>query len=577
MQRDGPDTLPLGSKVAERFRLERLLGSGGFGAVFEATTTDTGERVALKVLDNRVLEHVGGEQRFLREAELARRLDHPNVVRVLDDGVADDGTRFIAFELLEGRSVADEVDRWGPMATGKVVAITFEVLEALGAAHGIGIVHRDLKPANVYLLDGSDRVKVLDFGIAKSTNPNTMAGLTQEGMMLGTPMFMAPEQMTGAEIRPATDLFAVGMLMLEMLLGRHPYDRNITALELVRRRFAGEPVPIVEAIRDSPLGPVIARATDLAQERRFQTAREMAEALQEARRDPRFRDALLVAQDPLASAPPPRATWESAGSAAPPSPAWGSAPPAAAPSWGSPPAWGAPPGPSGYPSPPPHPAPSGAPALGSYPRTPQPWGPPTGAPAARERSGGAGVWVLGLMAVGFFAAVGVGFGIWAMARGAPPRRAPSDHDTPVLPTSRGEDPIEAPAPPTTTDRPTKAPSAKARIQPCEGVSALRRPRLRQAMAAQGWQITGQLTMCAGNMINFRCDGGGGNGFTATKGGRKGQAVVIRFGSVQAATAYVTETAENLGDVTLGGPEGGAVLYLKMDREDADALTGTLCR
>ena len=285
MPRDRPETLPLGSQVAERFRLDRLLGSGGFGAVFAATTSDTGERVALKVLDNRVLEHVGGEQRFLREAELARRLEHPNVVRVLDDGVAEDGTRFIAFELLEGRSVADEVDRWGPMQAGKAVRITLEVLEALGAAHGLGIVHRDLKPANVYLLDGSDQVKVLDFGIAKSTNPNTMAGLTQEGMMLGTPMFMAPEQMTGAEIRPATDLFAVGMLMLEMLLGQHPYPASITALELVRRRFAGEPVPIVEAIAQSTLGPVIARATNLKQEQRFQTAREMAEALEALGRD----------------------------------------------------------------------------------------------------------------------------------------------------------------------------------------------------------------------------------------------------------------------------------------------------
>ena len=513
-----------------------------------------------------MLEHVGGEQRFLREAELARRLEHPNVVRVLDDGVADDGTRFIAFELLEGRSVADEVDRWGAMQAGKAVTITLEVLEALGAAHGIGIVHRDLKPANVYLLDGSDTVKVLDFGIAKSTNPNTLAGLTQDGMMLGTPMFMAPEQMTGAEIRPATDLFAVGMLMLEMLLGQHPYPKSITALELVRRRFAGEPVPIIDAIGEGPLGAVIARATDLKPEQRFQTAREMAEALEAAREDPRFQDTILVTGDPFASAP--QATWESAGA---PAPTWDSAPP-------QPPQWGGQVGhgPSGYPNPPsapPHPTPS-APPVGP---PPQPWGPPIGQPAPpRSSSSGAAAMVLGVVAMGFFAAVGMGVGIWAMARGAPepPRRASSDDDAPVVPTSIED---ERPRPPPTDHVPTKAPVAKARSLPCKGVSAVRRPRLRKAMASEGWQVSGQLTMCAGNMINFRCDGGGGNGFTATKDGEKGQAVVIRFGSVQAATDYVTKTSERFDDITLGGPEGGAVLYLEMDRPHADALIGKLCR
>src|SRR5690606_14832919 len=144
----------LGSLVANRYRLDKVLGEGGFGAVYVATRND-GTQVALKVLFQDALGRVGGDDRFHREAELARRLDHPNVVKVLDEGIDAQGTRFIAFELLRGRSLADEIGRWGAMPPGRVAHIALGVLDALEVAHGIGIIHRDLKPANVFLLDGS--------------------------------------------------------------------------------------------------------------------------------------------------------------------------------------------------------------------------------------------------------------------------------------------------------------------------------------------------------------------------------------------------------------------------------------
>jgi len=260
------------------YRIERLIGRGGFGSVFAARSTTDGTQVALKILSRRMLEQVGGVARFRREAELARRLQHPNVVRVIDAG-EDGGTQFIAFELLEGRSLEAEISRWGAMPPARAVRMAMEVLSAIEAAHALGIVHRDLKPANVFILHEQDRIKVLDFGIAKSLAPATLAGLTQEGVAIGTPAYMAPEQVVGGTVGPATDLFAVGILLTEMLSGRPLYDERSSPIDILRERLAARPVPLPSGVASLPVAPILERAVQPRPEERFASAAEMRSAL----------------------------------------------------------------------------------------------------------------------------------------------------------------------------------------------------------------------------------------------------------------------------------------------------------
>jgi serine/threonine protein kinase len=588
-----PGTLPLGSRVAD-YRLDRLLGTGGFGAVFAATDVGTGHCVALKVLDSAVIDRLGGDARFAREAQLARRLDHPNVVRVVEDGHAADGTRFIAFELLDGRSLSDEIKKWGAMQPRRAVTIVLSVLDALEAAHATGIVHRDLKPANVYLLTGSDHVKVLDFGIAKSTNPNTLVGLTQEGLMLGTPMYMAPEQIAGSDVSPGTDLFTLGLVLLEMLLGESPYPRTMSAMQLVRARFSGQPVPIPDAIAQTPLGAVIRRATQLDVEDRFPSAAAMTADLQAALSDPRFRDAVIhtggkwspTSVSAVTGATPNFAAPTAHSGAYPPSPSAqapsahsGAYPPAATPvsAWPvpQPPAAPAPPftpQQQTFPSPGAHRPPSAQPP----PHDPR-WGGPGPALAPpREPMSNLGLMLVGAAFFAVFIAVGVGLGVWAMAPTAPERPGPvrtSPKRTEPGPQPQDDDatpPVVAPPIPP----PTKLPSTQ--LRPCRRASRIAAPELKRALTTAGWTVSGTLSLCTGNLINFRCDSGEGKGWTAERGRDRAQVVVLRFSSPQAASTWVAAEGKKPSFRTLAGPDGRSVLYVNMPSKDADALVGRVC-
>ena len=226
-----PATL-IGRVLSGRYRIERVLGEGGMGAVYLAEHTHMRKRLAVKVLHpelTRVREVI---ERFEREAMAAAHIDHPNVAAATDFVKGDDGNYFLVLEYVEGASLR-EANAKGPMEIKRAMHIATQITSALARAHGLGIVHRDLKPENVILAprDGDpDFVKVLDFGIAKvpmgevQSDGAPGASLTQAGMVYGTPEYMSPEQALGQPVDGRADLYSVGVMLYEMLAGTRPFD-----------------------------------------------------------------------------------------------------------------------------------------------------------------------------------------------------------------------------------------------------------------------------------------------------------------------------------------------------------------
>jgi len=271
--------------VAGRYRVEGMIGEGGFGAVFRATQLNLGRTVALKVLQPDLVAHEESLSRFRREAQLAQRLEHPNTVRLFDFGRDEAGLPFIAWEMLKGQPLDALIKEKGGIPAQRVARIASQVLKSLMEAHSLGVVHRDIKPANIFICDfpgEPDFVKVLDFGIAKALHPEaggTMAGLTQIGHAVGTPNYMAPEQVSGGAVGPASDLYALGLVMAEALTGNVVFTGE-TAIEVCMAQLSPNPVPHAAQVLQSPLGSVIHRATQKAPERRFASAAEMLRELE---------------------------------------------------------------------------------------------------------------------------------------------------------------------------------------------------------------------------------------------------------------------------------------------------------
>ena len=227
-----PATL-VGQTIGGRYRIERLLGEGGMGAVYEAEHTLMHKRVAVKVLHAEMSLMSEVVTRFEREAMAAAHIEHPNVATATDFGKLDDGSFFLVLEFVEGQSLREAI-RKGPFVASRAVRVARQIASALSRAHGLGIVHRDLKPENVMLVarDGDeDFVKVLDFGIAKvpvgDIAPKSAAGdkaLTQVGMIYGTPEYMPPEQALGQDVDRRADLYSLGVILYEMLASKRPFD-----------------------------------------------------------------------------------------------------------------------------------------------------------------------------------------------------------------------------------------------------------------------------------------------------------------------------------------------------------------
>ncbi len=236
----------IGKTFAEKYLIEGILGRGGMGIVYGAVHTWTSRAVALKILSPEYADDSTMAQRFLREAKAAASLKHPNVVDVLDMGRDEDGSVYMALELLDGCTLSDHIADFGPFDLQETLALLIPVMGALVAAHAQGIIHRDIKPDNIILAKGPFGTvvpKLLDFGIAKTRDTSTFA--TQTGAILGTPQYMSPEQASGSrDVGPATDVWALGMVIHECLRGEPPYAGD--TLMAIISSIAGAPEPTIE-------------------------------------------------------------------------------------------------------------------------------------------------------------------------------------------------------------------------------------------------------------------------------------------------------------------------------------------
>ncbi len=239
----------LGKVLDGRYRLESLLGYGGMGMVFKATQTTVGRNVAVKTLNAALAAAPTFFERFKREAEVASRLKHPNIVTIFDFGRTPDGTCYIAMELLEGDSLRQQVRKKGPMSLRRAAAVVEQIALALQHAHKNNVIHRDMKPHNVMVtaVDGAEYVKVLDFGLVKATEDSEEEQLTSTGQVLGTPQYMPPEQAGGEPVDARSDLYSLGAVFHFCLTGTSPYGANSVRKALTAALT--QPVPSVASKR----------------------------------------------------------------------------------------------------------------------------------------------------------------------------------------------------------------------------------------------------------------------------------------------------------------------------------------
>ena len=257
------------------YRIERRIGAGGMGEVFEAVDPRLDRRVAVKLLLPELTRHPAARSRFVREARMASSLDHPNLCPVFDIGEAEDGRTFLAMAYYEGRTLDEELLE-GPIAIDRVVQLAHETASGLAAAHRQGVVHRDIKAGNLMLT--SSGVKILDFGLAKLENDRD---LTRSGAPLGTPTTMAPEQARGEPAGPATDVWGVGVVLYEALTGRAPFEGD-SIPRVLYSIVHEEATPLAELRPETPswLASVVDRCLRKAPEDRFADGAELLAALE---------------------------------------------------------------------------------------------------------------------------------------------------------------------------------------------------------------------------------------------------------------------------------------------------------
>ena len=541
---DPSSTPPLapGHLVAGRYELVELLGEGGHGAVYRARQRPLGREVAIKMILAEAMLAEGMLERFAREAALVQRLEHPNTVRIYDFGATDDGLPFIVFELLRGRTLEQEIAR-GTLSTSRVGRVATQVLKSLMEAHSLGIVHRDIKPSNVLLSDHSgeiDFVKVLDFGVARHSEPGANgAPITRAGQIVGTPSYMAPEQIHGGTIGPEADLYALGLVMAEAASGVRVYDDG-SAMQIWMKQTSAEPVPLPPIVTSSALGPVIARATRKKASERYPSAEAMladverallagggaTDALakplgvQELSRitarltrgqpatpapAPAPVPALAPPQTPLAMSPPTPPHLQST----PPPYLPGPPPPQHTPSWGARPSW---PSPSSSSQTPSIPASSPSPSTGSS----------------------AAIVILGVIAIlSLLLAAGAGGALYLSRKSAARDGA---------------------VPPSVVQPPTQAPELS---QPHGRLAGVTPERTESRLREAGWT----LTTSKSGQPGFKA-----TQFTATRG--TAVALVHVFDYEGEAVAAQAETALHASVGAVVERDGGRILYVFVGKDPA---------
>jgi serine/threonine-protein kinase len=276
-----------GERVGE-FEIEARIGKGGMGVVYRAFQPILQRRVAIKVLSN--LGSADAVERFMREARSAARVRHPAIPEIHTFGTLPSGHRYYVMELLEGETLRDLLKRTR-IEPPRAIHIVEQVADALRAAHEIGIIHRDLKPENIFLANAPSapfgvEVKLLDFGIAKPLEAENDLRLSSVGVILGTPVYMPPEQMLDGTISPRSDVYALACVAYEMLAGSRPFDQRQTE-ELLRAKMLGAPPPItVFGPELAPFAEPIEIGLSPSSAARYSTAPELAEAMRDALEQP---------------------------------------------------------------------------------------------------------------------------------------------------------------------------------------------------------------------------------------------------------------------------------------------------
>ena len=278
---DGDTALAPGTRLG-KYEIIRLLGAGGMGAVYEASHVEIGKHVAVKVLGPSVAAIPGARARFLREAQLTSRVRHPNIVDVTDMG-NEAGQTYLVMELLRGEDLSQRLSRGGPLSPRELADFMLPVCAAVSAAHLAGVTHRDLKPQNIFLAQTQSAVhpKVLDFGISKGNDAGTAGTLTGTGAMIGTPFYLAPEQiMDNRSAGPASDQYSLGVILYECLTGSRPFDAE-NLFVVFQAIVAGTPQRPRERRPDLPadLEAVVMRAMNLNPMARFDSVEALGRAL----------------------------------------------------------------------------------------------------------------------------------------------------------------------------------------------------------------------------------------------------------------------------------------------------------
>ncbi|MFO0607916.1 MAG: serine/threonine-protein kinase [Polyangiales bacterium] len=318
-----PPSARLGSRIAGKYQLIRVIGEGGMGAVYEARHVQMDRRVAIKMLRPELVRDRASVERFLREAQTAAHIEHKSIVRVFDFGEAEDGTPFIVMTYLDGHPLSEALYRRGRLSELDAVQVLAPIASALDRAHRGGVIHRDLKPENIFMArdsDGRERPVLLDFGVARLRG-EADAVLPEQGggpvTMLGTPAYMAPEQLAGdGAVDARTDIYGMGVVLYELLTGVSPFQREDaqSTIRAILTEGVRSPSRIVPAISPA-MEAVILCAMARDPQHRFESMEALQHALQDVMLEPQ--GSAFVLRYPLARAVIQARASEPAGSGVP--------------------------------------------------------------------------------------------------------------------------------------------------------------------------------------------------------------------------------------------------------------------
>ena len=248
----------VGQVVADKFHILKKLGEGGMGAVYLGEHVKMGRKSAIKVMASSMAHDPDAVARFNREASNASKISHPNVCQIFDFGETSDGLIYLAMEFIEGQALKDLIEEEGALPAPRAAHILRQSADALQAAHDLGIVHRDIKPDNIMVVqgkDGSDIVKVVDFGIARAVGGDEAGQkVTKTGLVVGTPEYMSPEQLSGDKLDGRSDIYSLGLVLYRMLTGTLPFQAD-SAQETMIKRLTDDPMPLAEARSDIDFPP----------------------------------------------------------------------------------------------------------------------------------------------------------------------------------------------------------------------------------------------------------------------------------------------------------------------------------